>query len=93
MKAMPSCRCRRPISHRVRKKPRKPRPSKSRVTQKKNDARHADEVAAWEAECARIDARNSALTAEWETPNKAHLQAARRARHEWRDGRDYNAAM
>ncbi|MFG6620622.1 Mob protein [Sulfitobacter sp. 1A05707] len=62
------------------KKPKKPRPSKNRVTQKKNDVRHTEAVAVWEAECAEIDARNAALTTEWEAQNKGHLKKARKER-------------
>jgi len=62
------------------KKPKKPRPSKNRVTQKKNDARHAEAVTFWEAECAEIDAENAALTTEWAEQNKMHLKEARKER-------------
>lgn len=75
------------------KKPKKPRPSKNRVTQKKNDAQHAEEVAAWEAECAPIDAENARRLEEWEEKNKAHLKAARDARGTNGATNAYSAAM
>lgn len=75
------------------KKPKKPRPSKNRVTQKKNDARHAEEVAAWEAECAPIDAKNAERLKIWELENAAHLKAARDARGTNGATKVYNTAM
>jgi hypothetical protein len=62
------------------KKPKKARPSKNRVTQKKNDARHAAAVAEWETACAEISAENALLTSEWEAENKQHLKDARTKR-------------
>jgi len=62
------------------KKPKKPKPSKNRITQKKRDAEHADAVAAWERECARAEAANVDLLAQWEKDNGWHLHAHRRER-------------
>lgn len=75
------------------KKPKKPRSSKNRVTQKKNDARHAGEVANWAVECAAIEAGNAALIATWETENKLHLKSARQARGRPTVQKVYIAAM
>lgn len=75
------------------KKPKKLRPSKNRVTQKKNDAQHAEEVAVWEAECALIDAENARRLEDWEEKNAAHLKAARDARGTNGATKAYNAAM
>ena len=62
------------------KKPKKPRLSKNRVTQKKNNARYATAVAEWETSCAEIEAGNAVLTSEWEEVNKQHLKDARTKR-------------
>ncbi|WP_272004593.1 Mob protein [Roseovarius sp. ZX-A-9] len=75
------------------KKPKKPRPSKNRNTQKKNDARHADALAAWEAECAEVEAGNKLLIDAWEAENKAHLQEARRKRGRPSVNKAYTDAM
>ncbi|WP_376870192.1 Mob protein [Albirhodobacter sp. R86504] len=61
-------------------KPKKSRPSKNRVTQKKNDASHAAAVIAWETECAEIDAANDKLITAWEAENKRHLNEGRQKR-------------
>lgn len=75
------------------KKPKKPRPSKNRATQKKNDASHAEEIAAWEAECALIDAENARRLEVWEAENAAHIKAVRDARGTNGATKAYNAAM
>ncbi|WP_299558634.1 Mob protein [uncultured Sulfitobacter sp.] len=75
------------------KKPKKPRPSKNRNTQKKNDTRHSAAVAAWEAECAEVEAGNKLLTDAWEAENKAHLQEARKERGRPSIQKVYTAAM
>lgn len=62
------------------KKPKKPRPSKNLVTQKKNDTNHAAAVAEWEATCAEISAGNAVLTSEWEALNRQYLKDARTKR-------------
>lgn len=61
-------------------KPKKSRPSKNRVTQKKNDASHAAAVSAWETVCADIDAANEGLISAWEAENKLHLKEGRQKR-------------
>lgn len=75
------------------KKPKKPRPSKNRNTRKKNDARHAAALSAWEAECAEVEAGNKLLTDAWETENKAQLQEARKERGRPSIQKVYTAAM
>lgn len=74
-------------------KPKKPRPSKNRVTQKRNDERHAGEVAAWEAVCAPIDTENARRLDVWKADNDAHLKAARDARGTPGATKAYNVAM
>ena len=74
-------------------KPKKPRPSKNRATQKKNNVGYAEEVAAWEAECAPIDAENSRRLEVWGAANRAHLKAARDARGTNGATKAYVAAM
>ncbi|WP_376870736.1 Mob protein [Albirhodobacter sp. R86504] len=61
-------------------KPKKSRPSKNRVTQKKNDASHAAAVNAWETECAEIDIANDKLITAWQAENKLHLKEGRQKR-------------
>lgn len=55
------------------RKPQKPRPSKSRIAQKKNDEKHGKALSAWEANCAEVE--NAKLLREWEEANKEHLKA------------------
>lgn len=74
-------------------KPKKSRPSKNRVTQKKNDASHEAAVIAWEAECADIDAANDGLITAWEAENKLHLTEGRQKRGRPSVQKAYIAAM
>lgn len=74
-------------------KPKKSRPSKNRVTQKKNDASHAAAVTAWEAECAEIDAANDELITAWQAENKLHLTEGRQKRGRPSVQKAYIAAM
>lgn len=75
------------------KKPKKPRPSKNRTTQKKNDTHDAAAVAEWETTCAEISAGNSFLTSEWEAVNKQHLKDARTKRGKPAVQKVYAAAL
>lgn len=59
-------------------KPKQPRPSKNRETQKKNKAKRAVQIEAWEKACAKVAARNDALMAQWDAENSEHLKIARR---------------
>lgn len=61
-------------------KPKQPKPSKNRVTQGKRAAEHAAAIAAWEKECARIEAANEAAMADWKVENNTFLRAARKDR-------------
>ena len=74
-------------------KPKKSRPSKNRVTQKKNDASHSAAVTAWEAECAEIDAANDELITAWQAENKLHLTKRRQKRGRPSVQKAYIAAM
>lgn len=62
------------------RKPKKPRPSKNRVTQKKNDEKHDKALRAWETDCAEVEAENAKLLLEWEEANNEHLKESRRKR-------------
>lgn len=76
------------------KKPKKPKPSKNRVTQKKRDAEYAAAVEAWEEACARIDAGNADALSQWKKDNNTHLRALRKARKKKVDDVDaYEAAL
>ncbi|MCV2892101.1 plasmid recombination protein [Lentibacter sp. XHP0401] len=76
------------------RKPKKPKPSKNRTTQKKRDATHAAAVAVWEDDCARIDDENAATLAHWEKENGAHLHTRRKKRKKkTADVAAYQAAM
>lgn len=61
-------------------KPKQPRPSKNRETQKKNNAKRQAQLEEWEKACADVAARNDALMAQWDAENSEHLQVARKAR-------------
>ncbi|QDY71182.1 plasmid recombination protein [Qingshengfaniella alkalisoli] len=60
------------------RKPKKPRPSKNRVTQRKNVEKHERALAAWEEACDRVNAANASKFATWEKENGQHLHAARK---------------
>lgn len=75
------------------KKPKNPKPSKNRVTQKKNDLRYAGEIAAWEEKCAEVDAKNNILSKIWKEKNQAHLDIERKARGRPAAQKTYDAAM
>lgn len=74
-------------------KPKKPKPSKNRTTQAKNEARHAAAVEAWEESRAKVQAENDAMMADWKQRNHAHLKAGRLARGKGGDQEAYLAAM
>jgi hypothetical protein len=75
-------------------KPKKPKPSKNRDTQKKRDASHAAALAEWQDECARIEAANARVLEDWQADNNSHLRAARKARKKKvADVEAYEAAM
>ncbi|MDQ2065221.1 Mob protein [Xinfangfangia sp. CPCC 101601] len=74
-------------------KPKKPKPSKNRTTQAKNDARHAEAVAAWEEARAKVQAENDARMEDWKKRNQAHLKAGRLERGGAADQKVYKAAM
>jgi hypothetical protein len=61
-------------------KPKKPKPSKNRQTQKKNDVKEAEALAAWQKTHAEVTAANDALLAQWEKENGTYLFEARKTR-------------
>ena len=67
----------RPELQKLPRRPKQPRPSKNRETQRKNKIKRAAQLAAWEAECLEVEKRNAKEMQEWEEKNKGHLQAAR----------------
>ncbi|MFC0280510.1 Mob protein [Falsigemmobacter intermedius] len=73
--------------------PKKPKPSKNRTTQAKNDLRHAAAVDAWEGARAKLQAENEAMMADWRQRNHAHLKAGRLARGKAGDQEVYLATM
>lgn len=62
------------------KKPKQPRPSKNRDTQRKNSIKRTAQLAAWKSECIEIEQSNAEKMKKWEERNKGHLQAARLTR-------------
>lgn len=64
------------------RKPKKPRLSKNRVTQKKNTEKHERALAEWEEACARAEATNAKKLEAWKKENGRHLHAARKKRKE-----------
>ncbi|MEN8834364.1 Mob protein [Pacificibacter sp.] len=75
------------------KKPKQPRPSKNRETQRKNKIKREAQLAEWEKECRDVEADNAALLAEWKTANTAHLKSARKQRGAIPEKDAYTAAM
>ncbi|RPE72161.1 hypothetical protein EDD53_1306 [Pacificibacter maritimus] len=75
------------------RKPKKPRPSKNRVTQKKHDEKHGKALSAWETDCAEVEAENAKLLLEWEEGNKEHLKEKRRKRGRSTVQKVYGAAL
>jgi hypothetical protein len=74
-------------------KPKQPRPSKNRETQKKNNAKREAQLAAWEKECKEVAVRNRATLNAWEDENAEHLKLARKARGAVPEKEAYTAAM
>jgi hypothetical protein len=75
------------------KKPKQPRPSKNRETQRKNKIKREAQLAKWEKECRDVEADNAALLAEWKTANTAHFKSARKQRGAIPEKDAYTAAM
>lgn len=74
-------------------KPKQPRPSKNRETQRKNKIKRETQLAAWEKKCHEVEARNADLMKEWEAKNGAYLKAARKQRGAIPEKEAYIAAM
>lgn len=74
-------------------KPKQPRPSKNRETQKKNKAKRKVQLEDWEKACADVAARNDALMAQWDAENGEHLQVARKARGAIPEKQAYTKAL
>lgn len=74
-------------------KPKQPRPSKNRETQKKNKLKREAQLIAWEKACQKVAARNADLMAQWEAENGEHLQVARKTRGPIPEKEAYSAAL
>ncbi|WP_298856917.1 Mob protein [uncultured Sulfitobacter sp.] len=74
-------------------KPKQPRPSKNRETQKKNKIKREAQLAAWEVTCKEVAARNADLMTQWEAENGEHLQVARKTRGPIPEKEAYSAAL
>jgi hypothetical protein len=74
-------------------KPKQPRPSKNRETQKKNKIKREAQLAAWELRCSEVASRNAALTAAWDAKNSKHIQVARKARGAIPEKKAYSTAL
>lgn len=74
-------------------KPKQPRPSKNRETQKKNKIKREAQLAAWEVTCQEVAVRNADLTAQWEAENGEHIKVARKARGPIPEKEAYSAAL
>lgn len=75
------------------RKPKQPRPSKNRETQRKNKIKREAQLAEWEKECWEVEARNATLLANWSTANSAHLKPVRKQRGAIPEKDAYTAAM
>ncbi len=75
------------------RKPKQPRPSKNRETQRKNKIKREAQLANWERECRDVEAHNAALLADWNTANAAHLISARKQRGAIPEKVAYTTAM
>jgi hypothetical protein len=82
-----------PILEKRPNKPKQPRPSKNRETQKKNKIKREAQLAAWELQCREVVSRNAVLTEEWEAENGEHLQVARKARGPIPEKQAYTTAL
>ena len=82
-----------PTLERRPNKPKQPRPSKNRETQKKNKAKRALQIKKWEEACAEVTARNDALMAQWDAENSEHLKVARKARGAIPEKQAYTKAL
>jgi hypothetical protein len=74
-------------------KPKQPRPSKKRETQRKNTIKRETQLAAWEGTCRQVAARNDELLALWEAENGKHLQATRKKRGAIPEKQAYTTAL
>jgi hypothetical protein len=74
-------------------KPKQPRPSKNRETQKKNKLKREEQLSAWKNACQEVAARNADLMSLWEAENGEHLQVARKTRGPIPEKEAYSAAL
>lgn len=74
-------------------KPKQPRPSKNRETQRKNKIKREAQLAAWEGTCRQVAARNDELLALWDAENGKHLQATRKKRGAIPEKQAYTTAL
>lgn len=75
-------------------KPKRPKPSKNRVTQARRAALYAEQIAAWQERCAEIERQNSEALATWSFENDRHLHKVRKNKAEKNSEKAaYEAAM
>lgn len=74
-------------------KPKQPRPSKNRETQRKNKIKSEAQLAAWSQKCDEFEYRNAALMAEWGTTNSEHLKTSRKQRGPFPEKLAYTNAL
>jgi hypothetical protein len=66
-----------PVPAQMPLKPKRPKPSKNRVTQARRTSLYEEQIAAWEASCAEIERQNTEALATWTCENTHHLHEAR----------------
>ncbi|MEX1663484.1 Mob protein, partial [Thioclava sp. 15-R06ZXC-3] len=75
-------------------KPKRPKPSKNRMTQAKREAAYVEDLAAWEESCAEIEQRNAEALDAWKRKNDKHLHLKRKTQsRKHSDKAAYEAAM
>ncbi|PWE48168.1 Mob protein [Thioclava sp. NG1] len=75
-------------------KPKRPKPSKNRVTQARRMSLYEEQIAAWQERCAEIERQNSEALATWTFENDRHMHKARKNKTEKNSEKAaYEAAM
>lgn len=83
-----------PILRPFPRRPRPPRPSKNRQTQKNNDLKYASDLDEWRTASERIRRENDKAMREWNKNNKEHLRRERARRRDIRgDGRHVESPL
>jgi len=75
-------------------KPKRPKPSKNRMTQAKREAAYVEDLAAWEESCAEVEQRNGEVLDAWKRENDKYLHLKRKTQsRKHSDKAAYEAAM